>query len=220
MPTPITTANMMHRPALQTNWAACSARCGLDDDSGKLHTQLIEAWSEPHRHYHTLQHLNECLTALDACTQDTAQKAGVAMALWFHDAIYDVRAHDNEIRSAAWAQAALAEHGASPALATRVSELILATQHSAEPSDDDARLIVDIDLAILGATPERFAEYETQIRAEYAWVAEDFYRLKRREILQGFLNRSHIYSTEPFQAQYEGMARTNLQAAIDRLGAA
>jgi len=204
---------------LRANLAACSARCGLDDDNGTLYPQLVAAWNEPHRHYHTLQHLSECLLALDACVQDIGQYAEIAMALWFHDAIYDVRAHDNELRSAAWAQAALVELGASPALAARVSGLVLVTQHSAAPSDDIARLIVDIDLAILGATPERFAEYEAQIRAEYAWVAEDFYRLKRREVLQGFLNRSHIYSTVPFQIQYEAMARSNLQASIDRLGA-
>ncbi|WP_018609176.1 HD domain-containing protein [Uliginosibacterium gangwonense] len=208
---------MLHS-ALQANWVACSAHCGLHDEGGRLYAKLIAAWSEPHRHYHTLQHLGECLTALDAYGQDTTYSTEIAMALWFHDAIYNVHAHDNELRSAAWAHTALVEKGASSEQAERVSRLVLATQHSAAPADDEARLIVDIDLAILGARPDRFTEYEKQIRAEYAWVSEDIYRLKRSEVLQGFLARRYIYSTVPFQALYEHTARRNLQAAIDQLG--
>ena len=85
------------------------------------------------------------------------------------------------------------------------------------PLDPDARLLVDIDLAILGAAPERFDEYEVQVRQEYAWVPGPLFRRKRREILQGFLDRPCIYTTEPFRTRFELQARSNLQRSVARL---
>ena len=105
-------------------------------------------------------------------------------------------------------------HGAVPAAVQRIDELIMATCHSALPVTPDAQLLVDIDLSILGALPQRFAEYEAQIRQEYAFVPEDIFREKRGEILRAFLDRPVIYSTPHFQAALEARARDNLRLAI------
>jgi predicted metal-dependent HD superfamily phosphohydrolase len=94
----------------------------------------------------------------------------------------------------------------------------LATKHNAEPTSRDAALLVDVDLAILGAAPERFDEYERQVREEYSWVPGFLFRRKRREILEGFLARPHVYSTDHFLACYEAAARANLVRSIERLG--
>ena len=54
--------------------------------------ELMAARSEPHRHYHDQRHLRECL-ALWARWRDHSPRAGeVAIALSFHDAIYDPQA--------------------------------------------------------------------------------------------------------------------------------
>lgn len=90
----------------------------------------------------------------------------------------------------------------------------MATCHSALPESPDAQLLVDVDLSILGALPPRFAEYEEQIRQEYAFVPEDLFRRKRGEILRAFLDRPVIYSTPHFQAALETRARDNLRLAI------
>src|SRR5690606_13982957 len=118
--------------------------------------------------YHTLQHLGECLALHAAHAAHAARPAEVALALWFHDAVYDLQASDNEARSAEWAQETMRAAGASAQAVARVHALVMATCHSALPEGPDAELLVDIDLAILGATPARFAEYERQIRVEYA----------------------------------------------------
>jgi predicted metal-dependent HD superfamily phosphohydrolase len=76
---------------------------------------------------------------------------------------------------------------------------------------------VDIDLSILGAAPERFDEYEKQIRDEYAWVPGFVFRRKRAEILEGFLARPAIFSTPMFFQQLERAARDNLQRSLDQL---
>lgn len=117
----------------------------------------------------------------------------------------------NEARSADWAVEALARAGADVDVQQRVRALIMATCHHAEPLGDDARLLVDIDLAILGADPARFAEYDAQVREEYRWVPGWLYRRKRREVLAGFLDRPAIYGTERFRERLEGRARENLR---------
>jgi predicted metal-dependent HD superfamily phosphohydrolase len=92
----------------------------------------------------------------------------------------------------------------------------MATRHDAQPDGTDARLVVDIDLAILGAPPARFAEYERQIRIEYAHVPSELFEPRRREVLSGFLARDPIYLTASMRAQLEQVAHSNLAQAIAR----
>jgi predicted metal-dependent HD superfamily phosphohydrolase len=79
-------------------------------------------------------------------------------------------------------------------------------------------LMIDIDLAILGAPRLRFDEYEAQIRAEYGWVPGFIFRRKRREVLSEFLARDPIYSTPALRNELEAQARENLIHALRRLG--
>ena len=141
------------------------------------------------------------------------QPGAVEIALWFHDSIYDLRGKDNEQRSAEWAERAIGHAGADDALRQRVRELIMATRHEVVPCEKDEQLLVDVDLAILGAAPERFEEYGRQVRAEYSWVPGFIYRSKRKEILKSFLARESIYGTDQFKARYEAQARANLARA-------
>lgn len=197
---------------LQTSWHRAWTALGLTP-AADLQQRLLTAWAEPQRHYHTLQHLAECLTHFEA-VRALAQRPGeVAIALWFHDAIYDLKAKDNELRSAQWAAQELQHSGADETLCQRVHALIMATCHDAAPTEPDAQLLVDIDLAILGASPERYAEYDQQVRAEYAWVPQLIYGFKRKQVLQGFLQRPQIYSTAHFQKALEIQARSNLRKA-------
>ncbi|HEY6622111.1 MAG TPA: hypothetical protein VIY68_21430, partial [Steroidobacteraceae bacterium] len=85
------------------------------------------------------------------------------------------------------------------------------------PVNDDSRLLVDIDLAILGADPSRYDEFERDVRREYRWVPGIVYRSKRAAILQSFLHRPRIYHSEPAYKRFEGNARTNLSGAIRTL---
>jgi predicted metal-dependent HD superfamily phosphohydrolase len=203
---------------LARSWRRCTSALVSRTITSAVFDQLLARYSEPHRKYHTLQHLAECLAHFEASRHLAEQRAEVEIALWFHDAIYDTRRHDNERQSADWMRAILQSHGAAPAAVQRVDELIMATCHSALPVTPDAQLLVDIDLSILGALPQRFAEYEVQIREEYAFVPEDVFRQKRGEILRAFLGRPFIYSTAHFQAALEARARDNLRQAIAGLG--
>lgn len=201
---------------LPARWLATWAALNLAPPTG-LCEQLLRAWDEPQRHYHTQQHLSECLTLFDTLRAHAEQPADIELALWFHDAVYDVQAHDNEARSAHWASEALAAGGVDPARCQHVHDLIMATCHTALPASPDQALLADIDLSILGAPAASFAEYTRQIGAEYAWVPPQVYAVKRRAVLQGFLDREPIYTTPAVAQRLEQQARDNLAKAISSL---
>lgn len=187
---------------------------GASGDGHDLLSRLIAAYNEPHRKYHTEQHLRECLALFERHRSLAVEPAEVEMALWFHDAVYDTRADDNEARSAEWAAQELGRAGVDPGRISRVVDLILATRHSALPQGQDQELLVDIDLAILGVDQSRFAEYERQVSEEYGWVPEAIFRHKRREILAGFLARDPIYNTPMLRDLLESRARFNLERSL------
>lgn len=184
-----------------------------------LHRRLVACWSEPHRHYHTLQHLLECLALFEQVRATAQRPAEIELALWFHDAFYDPKRDDNEERSAQWAHACVLDAGLAPAIADRLQALVMATRHEAVPQDADAQLLVDVDLAILGSEPARFDESDEQIRREYAHVPEDEFRAGRRRVLGEFLARPRLYSTPWFASRFERQARENLARALAKLSA-
>lgn len=202
------------RAAFDAHWRAAWSAMGIGTPPIALRDALLVRYAEPHRRYHTLQHLGECLDAFERERAHAQRPGEVALGLWFHDAIYDLQAHDNEGQSADWARDALRAAGIDEGAAQRVHDLIMATKHDAQPTDADARLLVDIDLAILGAPPARFAEYEQQIRAEYAQVPPDIFEPRRRLILARFLARDPLYQTPGLRARCEAQARINLRGAI------
>ena len=179
--------------------------------------ELLTRYAEPHRAYHTWQHLEECCKHFQQARALAGNPGAVQLALWFHDAIYDTRSSDNEDQSAAWAVRVMAGVGAPTALQESVRGMILATKHNAAPDSPDDALTVDIDLSILGASATRFDEYETQIRHEYAWVPEEAFCEARAKILREFLARPRIYSTAFFYDNLEVQARLNLQRSVARL---
>ncbi|MEJ8839081.1 HD domain-containing protein [Ramlibacter sp. AN1133] len=199
------------------SWQRLWRELQADPVPNGLYNQLVAAYSEPHRHYHTLQHLRACLAHLDAAASLAQHPAEVELALWFHDAVYDPRCADNEERSAEWAWRSILAAGCGEDVAQRVQGLVLATKGHTAGDDPDARLLLDIDLAILGAAPARFDEYEGQIRAEYAHLGEPQFRTGRARVLSSFLARPRIYLTSAFHDALEHRARENIGRSLEAL---
>jgi predicted metal-dependent HD superfamily phosphohydrolase len=175
---------------------------------------LTQRYAEKHRHYHTAQHIGECLAQFDAARELCVHEGEVEIALWFHDALYEPRAKDNEAQSAAWAERVMRAAGLSQESRDEVYALIMKTRHDALPETNDEKVLVDIDLSILGTDAARFDEYERQVRAEYAWVPGFVFKRERRKVLQAFLDRPSIYATDNFKNQLEKKARENLARSL------
>ena len=200
------------------NWQRLWGELGAAQANGGLMNQLVAAWGERHRHYHTLQHLRECLAHFEAASMLARRPAEVELAIWFHDAVYDPTRDDNEARSADWARDSVRAAGCAPEVADRLHGLVMATKtHVVAGEDPDTRLLLDIDLAILGSATARFDEYEQQVRREYAHVPDDDWRAGRAKVLQSFLARPRIYATDAYRDALEARARENLARSIAAL---
>ena len=198
-------------------WCSTWSSLGVPNCNQQLYAQLLEAYREPHRKYHNLQHLGECFQHLDTLRDQAQRPAEIELALWFHDAIYDTRRKGSEQKSADWARRETLAEGLDPSTAQRIHDLVMATLHTATADGTDTKIMIDADLGILGAETERFDEYEEQVRAEYKWVPSFLYRRERRKVLDSFVTRPTIYSTPTFRKDYEPQARANIARALSRL---
>ena len=200
----------------QLAWFSLWEQTGLAAASGSsLWPILATHYLAPTRPYHNLNHILYCLHIAQPFLPQTEDPLAVQLAIWFHDIIYDPRSQANEAQSAVFAGSCLREAGVSPALVQESQRLILTTAtHQAEPEDRNAPLLLDADLAILGADAEQYRHYAQAIRQEYAWIADEPYRLGRGRVLQQFYQRERIYLTGPLYQQLEATARDNLQQEL------
>lgn len=200
----------------QTRWQTLMSALGLPP-SAACYDTLHAAYSEKHRFYHTVDHIDAMLTHFDGVKEIAEKPEELELAIWFHDAIYKPLSKTNELDSANWAQAFLTAHSYGKADIERVHNLIMATMHNGNVKTPDEHLIVDIDLAILGAPPEVYDQFERNVRKEYRLVPGFIYRKKRKELLRSFLSSGSIYNLELFNERYEDQAKQNLRSAIGTL---
>lgn len=180
----------------------------MPDPRHGLLLDLTRRYSEPHRHYHTLEHIADMLHA--------GRTAGLSdeqvMAIWFHDAIYDPRANDNEERSAVLAERLLAAEGWSREPLALVARIVRDTK-AHTPTIPEASLVIDLDLMSLACSWPRFAENTLRIRREYAHVPDADFRHGRSAFFTGMLAQPRIFWTA-FGAPLESPARANLTRAL------
>ncbi len=198
-----------------------TGRMGLSErDSALAWEALHRGYESPGRHYHTLGHVTAVLEALDEVEEpelSEEDRETLEAALWFHDLVYDPRASDNEARSAAEAECWLRKGMWGDERIRKVVRLILATRHEEIPDGEVERLMVDLDLAVLGSERDDYEAYARAIRCEYVHVPEPIYRRERARVLRSFLDRPAIYSTAGGRARYEKRARENLSREIESL---
>jgi predicted metal-dependent HD superfamily phosphohydrolase len=201
----------------QDRWMALCRSAGVNQLESGWYDRLTKAHAEPQRFYHNQQHIAECLAEFDQARTLAVDPTAVEFALWFHDAVYDPKAGDNEERSAALAKECLISLQKNHQLAEGVAFLILATKNHEVGTSIDTAVVVDVDLSILGRETKRFLEYEEQIQHEYQWVPHLVFASKRVEILKRFLARERIFATDWFRNKYEKQARFNLEGSIAAL---
>lgn len=201
----------------EQRWIQLWKRLGAQGDARAVYDDLVARYAEPHRTYHTLEHIEHCLNEFESVRHLAARPSAVEWALWHHDAIYDTKAKDNEDRSAALAAETARNASLTDDFGKLITHLIMATKHLVVPTDPGTQLLVDIDLSILGQSEDRFDTYERQVREEYKRVAEDVFVARRSAILKLFLERPTIYSTPFFRTRYEAQAQWNLTRSLAQL---
>lgn len=181
--------------------------------------EIEAAHAQPPRAYHNFGHVQALLQHHRDVVAGPGwrQPREVALAMLYHDAVYEAGRGDNEARSAMMARAAIARWLPDAGVdAERVVALIeLTARHGhvrGDELDADAALFLDADMAILGAPPDVFDAYDRGIAEEYRGKVPGFlFRLNRRRFLKGVLAQPRIFFSDFFHARYDAQARENLR---------
>ncbi len=203
--------------SLEHQWNHLFNSFGRESFLSSTFNDLVYKYSEKHRFYHTLVHIDSCLKKLDEVSDSITDIFSLKVAIWFHDVIYDPLRNDNEEMSARCAQNFLSVLQLNQEEISKIIGLIELTKHNKIPIIDDEKYLLDIDVSILGADAEIYRIYEDSIREEYRQVPDLTYKEGRKKILQSFLGLESIYYTRYFQEQFEKQARENICKAISNL---
>jgi predicted metal-dependent HD superfamily phosphohydrolase len=203
--------------SIRDRWRAALPATADPDKVARAGDDLIRRWSEPQRHYHTLTHLERMLEVVDAYGSHAGDPRSVALACWFHDAVYDPTCQDNEAASAELASSILPELAVDPAEVVRL--VLLTATHKVTAGDLNGELITDADLAILAADQIAYQAYVTAVRAEYGFVDDEAFRHGRRAVLRQLLALPRLFHVPALHDAWEDRARANLMAELDALAA-
>jgi len=199
-------------------WLLLAREVGARGDAAGAGAMLLGRWSEPHRAYHDLAHLDDVLRRLDLLVAETPHPAVVRLAAWFHDAVYDPTTSDNEERSAELATTTLAGLGLAPDVVADVARLVRVTAtHDVADDDRDAAVLCDADLAVLAADPLRYESYVEGVRREYQHLDDTTFARGRAEVLSRLLDRPQLFRTGYGRREWEQGARANASAELRSL---
>ncbi len=182
---------------------------------------LLARHREKQRRYHTATHVAWVLRHVEelAASEPVERLGEVVAAAFYHDAVYEPTHPANERASARLARRDLTALGWAGDAADRVAAMIEATEHGASPEPTgDTAVLLDADLAVLGADPAAYSTYVEQVRSEYRHVDDADWRAGRSELLRSLLDRDTIFTTPTGRERWESRARANLAAELATLG--
>lgn len=191
-----------------------------------LWQDIEQRYAEPQRAYHTLAHLEFIFAQFAGISESLRQPHLVAMALFYHDVIYNVGDKTAAPTVTKSNEALSADHAANqlrgwlnPVQIQRIYDLILLTEthQLSDAADSDAAYLLDLDLSVLGASWLTYQNYADAVRYEYQHVPLEAYRLGRTAVLQHLLDHPSLYMTEQFYTQFEESARANIARELQML---
>jgi predicted metal-dependent HD superfamily phosphohydrolase len=199
-------------------WTDLIGRHTADPDAIETGRRLVEAWSQPHRRYHSVNHLRDVLHRVDGLAPHADDADAVRLAAWYHDSVYAGRPDDEE-RSAQRAEQELSALGVTPATVDEVARLVRMTvAHDPARGDRNGEVLSDADLSALATPPENYRRNTAAIRAEYAHIPDDVFRKGRRQVLVALLEGPGVFRTEDGRRRWEAAARENLLGELAALG--
>jgi predicted metal-dependent HD superfamily phosphohydrolase len=198
------------RAAVPASAPAGAVSRALDD--------LLARWNEPHRRYHTAEHLANVLAVVEEHADRASDPDAVIFAAWYHDAIYDPQRVDNEEASALLAESTLPTLDVLDAQVAEVARLVrLTATHDPIPGDRNGGLLTDADLAILASDSETYLAYTQAVRAEYSFVPDAAFASGRAEVLHHLLALPRLFHTPVLRDQWEEVARANITVELTTL---
>lgn len=201
--------SMLGKERFEALWRRCSLP-NANANATQVWDNLVTRYSEKHRHYHNRKHLVFCLQLLDTAASFVEDESALEMAIWFHDAVFEPMAKDNEERSAALFKIVGKNHFA-PSFIDTVSNIIVATKHINDPKHNNEAYMLDIDLASIGLPWPHFRQDCDDLRAESSGIPDTNFYSGKLKFFDALVKRPRMYYTDYFFTRYEDKARENIQ---------
>ena len=200
---------------LKSDWMKVSCQWGGSNDTAQSgFVDLCECYQNKTRFYHTLEHVVNMLTLAEQYRDMIKSPEAIYFATWFHDAIQSI-GKDNEKESALYAAKVLEGLNVPQEIINKVRKMIFATKDHSEQNDEDVKLFIDLDLAILASDNKTYVKYQDNCRKEYL-IPNWMYKKGRVKFIKSMLKSKSIFQTVIFQNQYEQPAIKNIQQELSR----
>jgi len=202
----------------QSAWRHCLLDPSIDESSA-VFRKLKSGYNEPQRYYHTLNHIEHCLSQFDRIGSELKNPELLELIIWFHDFIYQPGAKDNELLSAEQFML-MTNNIFDDQLRNTGYQHIMATLHDGSKiTNSDTRILIDIDLSSLGLPWPEFMRDNKNLRREMAHVPNEQYYRNNSAFHRSLLARPNIYQTDYFRQNYESQARHNLTDYLESIDA-
>ena len=208
------------QPMVESRFVALWNRCFADAEGegpATIYVDLVRRYSEPHRRYHTCDHIAHCLKQFDLAADLMDNCDAVEMGLWFHDAIYEPGAADNELESAQLFEEITNDQ--QSLLKQSVYDLIMVTKHPEHPKCLDEKFMVDIDLSSFALPWGVFIQDSQAVREEFSHLPDERFFAGHLKFLNSLVRRPTFFFTDFFQTRYEAIARKNIARYMEDLHA-
>ncbi|ERL56036.1 HD domain-containing protein [Psychrobacter aquaticus] len=201
----------LHLLAINTDVTSAQAKT--------LWLDIAARYNEIQRDYHTLRHIQQLFAQFDKINHKLSKPHIIALALYYHDVIYDPARSDNELKSAAYAVKTLTRYLTDNQCQYIYALIIMTATHQLDELADhqkrsDAAYLLDMDLSILGVPWPDYERYAQAIRQEYVHVPIMDYRIGRITVLERLLVHPQLYLTEYYHERLEMQARENIAREI------
>ena len=192
-----------------------------------LWQDIAMRYNESQRVYHSLQHIRQLFGQFEQIKHHLNQQHIIALALFYHDVIYEPTCVDNELKSAEYAVESLSPYLSAEQCQYIYALIMMTASHQIDDIDknsdkakeSDAAYLLDMDLSILGASWSEYEQYAKDVRQEYANVSNADYCVGRIEVLEGLLAHLTLYLTDYYHSKLENQARQNIEREIKVLHA-
>lgn len=203
---------------LLTSWRGALPAAAPAELAARVGADLLRRWGEPHRHYHTVDHLAAVLAVVDEHANHAGDADAVRLAAWYHDAVYDPHRVDNEEASALLAETTLPGLMVPPERVAEVARLVrLTASHDPAAGDRNGELLTDADLAVLASPPETYLAYTSAVRREYAHIGDPQFASGRASVLHNLLCLPTLFHIPALRDRWEDLARANLSRELNTL---
>lgn len=173
---------------------------------------LVEAYVTD-RQYHDINHIKKVVELLQPIEDKLSDPTLVRIAAFYHDIFYLPNDATNEKRSAMVFGLRLGKY-LNVGQIMEVEDLILSTEFGTEPLSEDAKYLVDADIAsgMIG-TYDEFVTNSEKVIKEYKGIDNATVREGRAKFLKSILEKEKIFSTEYFTT-FETQIKNNITEYI------